>query len=158
MDKTPKPLNQEAQQLMKVGLPRLLETEENLARKLISLTVKIEETKAQAKIDAINRVKQADAEVKKFLQEGDDYIASFKEQRAEFFANLREVQPELHTIEFTLDPDENTYTPVCPRKEANSEISDNDEACGVPPMPVNMPDEVKRTVELLLQKITGKPN
>jgi primosomal protein N' len=158
MDKNPKPLNREAKQLVETGLPRLLESEEQLARNLINFTIKIEEAKAQAKIDAINRMKQADEEVRKYLAKGDEIITAYKQKREEFFATLREIQPELHSIEFELDPDEGTYIPVCARKEKASELSDNDEACGLPPMPENMPEDVKRTMTLLMQKITGKPN
>jgi predicted RNase H-like nuclease (RuvC/YqgF family) len=153
-----KPLTPEALTYIRANIPKLNDQEHKLAKKLIDLRIRMEIIKSQAKIDAVKRMEQADEEIKKFLKEGDECIEAFQQKRKEFYATVRDLQPELHAIEFELLPDEGVYKPMGTREEHADDISDDDEACGLPQLPDDMPEGVKQTVQLLMQRMTGKPN
>lgn len=112
-----KPLNHEAHEIAVRECKRLSEAKNKVADKLLEFTVKIQEIKAAAKLDLIERAKKCQHQVDEIIAEGDKLIDEADALHKEVFNRIRQAQPELSTIEFELHLDEGMYTPMGTRKD-----------------------------------------
>lgn len=154
MDKTPKPLNADALAIAKSQLPMLTEKESKLQRSLLKVTMAVEEMRAKVKLSVLEQIKDCDRKTQEMLQGKEEEISRLEELRREVFANIRDAQPELRTIEFSLDLGNGTYTPLCSVGHDPDEV----EKLDLNNLPDDMPEEVKQQLNLLMAKLTGKPN
>jgi hypothetical protein len=152
-------LNSEALAIARAQLPPLTAKKRSLGKSLLEFTLKLEELKAQAKIDLLARAKQCKEDCEAYIKQGDALIEAVDTLHKEVFANIRAAQPELQSIEFSLDLEEGMYTPLEARDDDGIDLQliDTAETTGVPDLPSELPPGLEAVFDEIMRKVKQPP-